>query len=121
MIKLWKVYDTDNNNDWQKVKYFMRMDRGTTDNMWSKKLAQTVSSDELKVNWPFKWNKPWRLSAMGSHEFGVGTVPPVLFLNFGKGWRKSYTYILKRYTWLASTGGFPEIKYHSSIMYLTIL
>lgn len=121
MIKLWKVYDTDNNNDWQKVKYFMRMDRGTTDNMWSKKLAQTVSSDELKVNWPFIWNKPWRLSAMGSHEFGVGTVPPVLFLNFGKGWRKSYTYILKRYTWLASTGGFPEIKYHSSIMYLTIL
>lgn len=122
-MELWKVYDIDNNNnDRQKVKYFTTDGQRHGEEHVIKKAwhAQTVSSEELKINWPFKWNKPWRLSAMDSHGFGVGTVPPVLFLKLEKGWRKSYTYILKRYTWLASTGGFPEIKY-SSIMNLTIV
>lgn len=50
---------------------------------------------------------------MGWPTNGVGSVPPVLFLNVGCGWRKLYTYCIKQYTWFAFTGGFPEIKYHS--------
>lgn len=47
---------------------------------------------------------------MGSQGDGVGSVPPVLFSNVGRGWRNLSMCFLRWYTWFAFTGGFPEIK-----------